>query len=76
MPGLVDGMSEWIDGNLKPVREGVYLRDFGKVGQFYSWWSKVGGWQAPCSTPQSAGTRVHTRRSKLQELPWRGQCAT
>jgi hypothetical protein len=58
----------WFDGEVHPVRIGVYERDhYGNLE--YSYWSG-GGWNFAAKTVGSA--LLNKVPSRFQDLPWRG----
>ena len=62
-------LTPWIDGNIKPVRVGVYQRNYSCGAPYYS---KFDGsfWHCMCSTIETASEALHI--SVCQDLPWRG----
>jgi hypothetical protein len=58
----------WFDGEVHPVRIGVYERDhYGNLE--YSYWSG-GGWNFAAKTV--GGALLSQTQSRFQDLPWRG----
>ena len=62
-------LTPWIDGSIKPVKAGIYERDYGYGNPYYC---KFDGsfWHCSCSTIESASEVLHVSAS--QNLPWRG----
>ena len=63
----------WYHGTVKPVREGVYERDYGIASRrdlLYSYWNGK-FWGVWATTPFGAVT-LKKRLSAYQNLPWRG----
>lgn len=60
--------TDWIPGELKPVRVGVYKRRI-HGERFYSWWD--GDWSVMCSQKNIA-KKNKDMRSSFQDLPWKG----
>lgn len=61
--------TDWFAGRLKPVREGVYRRQF-PAGP-YACWSAHQGWHDDAATPEDAAGQ--TRIARRQDAPWRGR---
>lgn len=74
----METVTQWFDGGLKPVREGVYERigeDLSElIFPFYYWNGMY--WTAACGeTPESAADAsvwAKSRRSVCQDWQWRG----
>lgn len=66
---MAEKLTPWFPGDVKPVYEGVYPRDFGCLGPGFS---KFDGhqWLLGCNNPDDAA--VATLPSHCQSLPWRG----
>lgn len=67
-------MTPWFPGTDKPVRRGVYLRQFttGKaVIERYCYWSGE-YWYMSDLTPDRAMQWVQSGPAARQQLPWRG----
>ena len=63
----------WISGDLKPVRDGVYERNYkGSQGQRHAWFCKYerGLWHIGEHTIDRASKTTET--SVFEFLPWRG----
>ncbi len=65
-------VTEWFPGDVKPVRRGVYERDFGGGGlRFYSFSRWTGSlWAYRAETPEKAAYEKFI--SLNNNLPWRG----
>ena len=63
-------LTPWFPGTVKPVRVGVYERQY-RTGDFgYCYWSgQIWSWKA--TTPAGA-LRLQNTRSPYQNTPWRG----
>ena len=63
-------LTDWIPGDIKPVRVGVYERSYGNALPAYCYWDgKFWGMYGP--TPNQA-IRWKSSISGNQTLPWRG----
>lgn len=63
-------LTPWFSGDVKPVRDGVYQRQYSSGGLYFCMWSK-GYWRFPADTPDDA--RIEIARSLEQKQPsWRG----
>ena len=62
--------TDWFPGNVKPVRVGVYQRQYDWLLAFSYWDGKHWGWTEPGTAKQAAEYRYP--QSREQELPWRG----
>ena len=63
-------LTDWIPGNVKPVRVGVYQREYDSGDVQYSYWNGK-FWGLYGETPKEAESWVDTP-STGQTLPWRG----
>lgn len=62
-------LTDWLRGEDKPIRRGVYMRELG--GRWwYAWWTGR-SWCAGATSAREAWNLRH-ERSRLQLLPWRG----
>ena len=64
-------LTDWIPGDVKPIRPGVYVREFIDVFAF-SMWTGV-QWQVGASTASEAAKS--RKVSSLQDKRWRGLAA-
>jgi hypothetical protein len=62
-------LTEWYSGDQKPVRRGVYRRDF-LDGNWYSPFN-LDFWGPLCDLPDVAA-EFYNCKSEFQHLPWRG----
>jgi hypothetical protein len=65
-------LTKWFDGSVKPVRDGVYERDYG-AGVHAYWRFENGFWRF--GAIDSLGDQFiysADRKSDSQKLPWRG----
>lgn len=62
-------LTEWYPADVKPVRVGVYERDFGAGSTGFSKWTGT-AWMFRGVTPDVAGE--HTLWKSANDLPWRG----
>jgi hypothetical protein len=64
-------LTPWFPGTVKPVRVGVYEREYrtGDVGYCY-WNGQIWSWKTT-TTPTDA-LRLQDTRSPYQNIPWRG----
>ncbi len=59
----------WYPGTVKPVRVGLYQRDYGREGNYFCRWDgKV--WY--CGHYHTQIAAVDGDRSFFQDIPWRG----
>ncbi len=65
-------LTPWYPGDVKPVREGVYERDYinASPGKFYCYWN--GKYWGSFYTVPSGAVRYRDIKSAAQNLPWRG----
>ena len=63
-------LTDWISGNVKPVRVGVYQREYDSGDVAYSYWNGK-FWSVYGATPEEAESWVDTP-STAQTLRWRG----
>ena len=63
-------LTPWFPGTVKPVRAGVYERDYGRGWRSYNYWNGE-KWSSPRSVPKEAEIFKHLY-SPYQNLPWRG----
>ena len=66
-------LTPWYPGDVKPVREGVYERDYGAAGLLehrYCYWN--GKWWGLYSTLPAGALWFKNKQSTSQNLPWRG----
>jgi hypothetical protein len=63
-------LTDWISGDLKPVRPGVYQRLYDKVDKDFYCKFEDGVWYMPCTEIDSAA--FETEVAVMQNLPWRG----
>lgn len=61
-------LTPWYPGNIKPVRSGVYERDYGK----YSYWNARKGQWGAWGAFISIAEKNSDVESSLQHQPWRG----
>ena len=65
-------ITEWYSGNQKPVRIGIYERDYPDAGVYYSWWNGlVFGFGAKGKKEAKFEFDRH-EASPVQHIPWRG----
>ena len=63
--------TDWFQGKVKPVRVGVYQRNYEGDWLLFSYWDgQYWGWTQPGSPKAAAHFRYPP--SSVQELPWRG----
>jgi hypothetical protein len=62
-------LTQWFDGSVKPVRDGVYLRYYGSTHDCYSLFKK-GVWHLWSETPEKAAKAKGKAHFQLQK--WRG----
>lgn len=62
-------LTDWLRGEDKPKRRGVYMRELGGR-PWYAWWTGR-KWCGGAPTIDEALLLRH-ERSRLQMLPWRG----
>ena len=61
----------WYSGDQKPVRVGVYQREYAPADPlWYCWWNGQ-AWGMGCPTPEQAEQCKH-HISLAQSKPWRG----
>lgn len=61
-------LTKWFDGSVKPVRDGVYQRNF-QMGVVYAKF-KNGKWRVPSASIQTANKQ--RSYSIVPHMPWRG----
>jgi hypothetical protein len=63
-------LTEWYPGNVKPVRVGVYERQYGLSRPTYCWWNGL----EFCSghMKKSGARKLKDSISPYQDDPWRG----
>jgi hypothetical protein len=65
-------LTDWYSGNQKPVRVGVYEREYGTKDRFYCYWN---GYVFGCADESPCNAWVKhfvAGDSLMQYLPWRG----
>ncbi len=75
---MVQKLTGWIDGNLAPVRKGVYQRHLGPGRRVYAYWTGE-LWRYSATSPESAAEQwapsnwqPGRRRGNSRYIPWRG----
>ena len=65
-------LTPWFPGDVKPVREGVYERDYinASPGKFYCYWN--GKFWGLYGTNPKISMWYQDKPSTEQNLPWRG----
>jgi len=62
-------LTDWYSGDVKPVREGIYLRKV-PAGERYAHWNGK-SWAVSAETPMDAFYNMRWR-SEFQYAPWKG----
>ena len=63
-------LTPWFSGDQRPVRDGVYQRDYGNGGPpFYAKWARGWWW---VGSPQPEFAAVEQKESIYQDVSWRG----
>jgi hypothetical protein len=62
-------LTEWYPPHTRPVRPGVYERQYDRWTTGFAWYE--GGWGLYCETPEEAA-RWKTKLLSAGKLPWRG----
>lgn len=73
-------LTGWYDGKQKPVRVGVYERDYGTLSLSFNYYAYWDGKRWYCATARARDAyqsrKVHFDwPSRHQKLPWRGVAA-
>jgi putative component of toxin-antitoxin plasmid stabilization module len=69
---MTQKLTPWFPGDVKPVRAGVYERQYGRGLIFFCLYDKSGKWRYGTVFGPEAAMNMRNIASPMQTLPWRG----